>query len=88
MHDELICSVDWEHRYDVAKIISQSLIDGFAKYFSTIPMETDALIGTCWLKGACENDVDGIECGGTEMEFISDEKYGTKLICKKCGADQ
>lgn len=87
VHDEIVIEVNYEDRYECAKIVSQSLVDGFAKYFSTIPMEADALIGSCWLKGACENDVDGIECGGTETKFIPDEKYGTKLICKRCGAD-
>ena len=28
---------------------------------------------------------DGKKCGHTESEFIKDEHYGTKLICKKCG---
>lgn len=87
VHDELICSCPFDKRHLVAEVVSQSLVDGFAKYFSTIPMEADALIGSCWLKGACENDVDGVECGGTETEFVPDDTYGSKLICKKCGAD-
>ncbi len=89
VHDEVIVEVRKDQRYEVAELISQSLIDGFAKYFSLIPMEADALIGECWLKSECENEMDdGKKCGGKEMDFIEDKKYGTKIICKKCGAEQ
>jgi hypothetical protein len=48
-------------------------------------METDALIGPCWLKNGCEDESSGKECGGTEMEFV--RKDGKKVLtCKKCGA--
>lgn len=97
VHDEIIIETIYEKRYEVAEIVKQSLIDGFGKYFSLIPMETDALIGPAWLKESCEvrwengkvvgkNEEGGEKCGGTEMVFIEDDKYGTKLICKKCGA--
>ena len=73
---------------EVKPIVEQSLIDGFGRYFSTIPMETDGLVGPCWLKDCCEDKSTGEECGGTEMKFVPDDKYGTKLVCAKCGADQ
>lgn len=89
VHDEVVVEVVNEQREEVAKVVSQSLIDGFGRYFSTIPMEADALTGPCWLKSECETrDDDGNECGGAEMIFVPDEKYGTKLICAKCGAIQ
>lgn len=84
VHDELIVEVCEDQRYEVAELVSKSLIDGFGKYFSLIPMEADSLIGPCWLKSECEHN----KCGGTEMEFAEDKKYGTKIKCKKCGADQ
>ena len=89
VHDEIIIETIEEKKYEVAEIVSQSIIDGFGKYFTKIPMETDALIGPCWLKGKCEHKEhdDAPECGGMEMEFIPDEKYGTKLVCKKCGGN-
>lgn len=82
VHDEVIVEVADSQKYEVSKIVSQSLIDGFGKYFSTIPMETEALIGKSWLKGLCD------ECHGNEMEFVEGGKYGTKLVCAKCGTDQ
>lgn len=87
VHDEVIIECLEEHKYEVLKIVEQSLIDGFGKYFHLIPMETDGLIGPCWLKGKCETKVDGTECGGKEMVFIPDTELGTKLICKKCGSN-
>ena len=87
VHDEVVVEVRDDQKHEVSKVVSKSLVDGFGRYFSLIPMEVDALIGPCWLKGSCEADVAGHECGGTEMEFIDDEKYGTKLVCKKCGGD-
>ena len=87
VHDELICTAEKGHREEVAKIVVDSLVEGFGKYLHTIPMESDALIGDCWLKSKCENKIDGKECGGTEMVFEPDEKYGTKLVCGKCGAN-
>jgi DNA polymerase I-like protein with 3'-5' exonuclease and polymerase domains len=82
VHDEVVVEVREDQRYEVAKLVSQSLVDGFAKYFSLIPMEADALIGKCW-----EVSPDK-KCGGKEMIFVEDKKYGTKIICKKCGAEQ
>lgn len=88
VHDEIIVETIEEKKYEVADIVAQSLVDGFGKYFSKIPMETDALIGPCWLKGECENKSDGKnKCLGSEFIFVPDEKYKTKLICKKCGVD-
>lgn len=89
VHDEIVVEAKEEQSREVAKIVSQSLIDGFGKYFNLIPMETDTLIGPCWIKGACENEISsGKKCGNLNMEFISDEKYGTKLVCAQCGAPQ
>ena len=85
VHDELIVECDFDKRYEIADILAQAIKDGFDMYFDTIKMETDALIGPCWLKGACENKEIEDDCGGTEFEFLPDEKYGTKLVCKKCG---
>jgi len=81
VHDEVVVETDYEVRHEVGKIVAQALVDGFGHYFHKIPMETDALVGPCWLKGECE------ECGGDEMEFIPDEKYKTKLVCKACGEE-
>jgi DNA polymerase I-like protein with 3'-5' exonuclease and polymerase domains/intein/homing endonuclease len=89
VHDEVVIEVREDQKYEVAEIVSQCLIDGFAKYFSLIPMEADALIGQCWLKSECENEVSpDKKCGGKEMIFVEDKKYGTKIVCKKCGAEQ
>jgi DNA polymerase I-like protein with 3'-5' exonuclease and polymerase domains len=81
VHDEIIIEVRNEQKYEVAKTIEQSIVDGFGYYFSDIPMETDPCIGPCWLKSPCE-------CGNTEMKFISDKKYKTRLVCNKCGRAQ
>jgi len=52
-------------------------------------METDALSGPCWLKNSCEEeDEEGNECGCTKMIFIEDDKFGTRLVCSSCGAQQ
>jgi len=90
VHDEVVIEARDGHRKEVAHIVSQSLIDGFGKYFNKIPMETDALSGPCWLKGSCENEPagDGKSCGCCEMVFVADEQYGTKLVCSKCGCPQ
>lgn len=87
VHDEVVVEARNDCRREVAEIVSKSLVDGFGKYFSLIPMESDALVGPCWLKNACEDKASGKKCGGTEMVFVPDKKYGTKLQCKKCGAD-
>lgn len=84
VHDEVIVESRDDCVEEVRSIVSQSLVDGFGKYFSKIPMETDALVGPCWLKGSCENKVDGKKCGGTKMKFVEDVKFGTKLVCAKC----
>lgn len=88
VHDEVVVEVKEDQKYEVGKIVSQCLIDGFGRYFSLIPMEADSLIGPCWLKGSCENKVNDIECGNTEMKFVPGGEYGTKLVCDKCGAGQ
>ena len=88
VHDEIVTEVIDDQKYEVSSIVEQSIKDGFAKYFNLIPMETDAVIGKCWLKGKCEVDVCGKKCGHNEMVFVPDEKYGTKLVCGKCGGDQ
>lgn len=85
VHDEVVVETKHEYRHEIAEIVSQSLIDGFGRYFTKIPMETDALIGPCWLKSEHEKKSDGSDCGGTEMKSIEDEKYGTKIVCAKCG---
>jgi len=81
VHDEVVVEVKHEQRYVVRKIVEQSLIDGFGKYFDLIPMETEGLIGSCWLKNSCENKVNDKNCGGTEFEFNSNDE----LVCIKCG---
>jgi DNA polymerase I-like protein with 3'-5' exonuclease and polymerase domains len=88
VHDEVVVEARSDQVDEVAPIVKQSLIDGFGYYFSTVPMETDVLIGPCWLKEACEaKDKNGVECKGTVMKFVEDEKLGTKLVCAKCGGD-
>jgi DNA polymerase-1 len=81
VHDEVVVEVKTEQVYEVRPIVEQSLIDGFGRYFSLIPMETDGLIGDCWLKESCENKVGKKKCGGTEIRFDSKEN----LKCVKCG---
>ncbi len=82
VHDEIIVEVRDDQIKEVSEIVTSSLVDGFGKYFTKIPMETEALVGPCWLKGECE------ECKCTEMKFIPDEKYKTKLVCSNCGEPQ
>ncbi len=86
VHDELIVECSYDKRYEVATILENSIKDGFDMYFDTIKMETDGLISPCWMKGSCDAKRDGKKCGSLEFEFIPDDKYITKLICKKCGA--
>ena len=88
VHDEVVVEAPYHEVEEARELVSQCLIDGFGRYFDLIPMETDALSGPCWLKNSCEEDVNGKECGGTDMEWAADKKYGTKLTCKKCGASQ
>jgi DNA polymerase-1 len=86
VHDEMVVEVKDDQKEEVGKIVGQSLIDGFGKYFSEIPMETDVLMGPCWLKGSCENKIgsDDHTCGCCEMEFDNNKK----LVCKECGGAQ
>jgi DNA polymerase I-like protein with 3'-5' exonuclease and polymerase domains len=89
VHDEVVVEVAEDQKYEVAPVVAQSLVDGFGKYFNIIPMSTDTLIGPCWLKDACENKPDGThKCESSEMKFMPHGKFGTKLVCAKCGADQ
>ncbi|HLD90876.1 MAG TPA: DNA polymerase [Patescibacteria group bacterium] len=86
VHDELIVECDYEHRYEVAKIVEQAIKDGFNMYFKIIPMETDALISACWMKGTCDKDKGG--CGGQEFKFADGGKYGQRLVCSNCDKEQ
>ena len=88
VHDEIIIEAPFNEQEEAKRIAEQSLIDGFGHYFDLIPMETDGLVGPCWLKSECEDKKSGHKCGGTEMEWADDKKYGTKIVCKKCGASQ
>lgn len=81
VHDEVVVEAKTEQIWEVKPIVEQSLIDGFGRYFSLIPMETDGLVGDCWLKNSCENKLDGKKCGGTEIRFDSKEN----LKCVSCG---
>lgn len=81
VHDEVVVECDHEDRHEVGQLVAQALVDGFGHYFHKIPMETDALIGPCWLKSECEG------CGGDEMTFVPDDKYKTKLVCMACGEE-
>jgi len=87
VHDEVIVESTEEQAREVGEVVVKSLVDGFGHYFHLIPMESQALLGPCWLKGACEiEDANGKKCGGTEMKAIpSNDEYGTKIVCKKCG---
>jgi len=51
VHDEVIVETREDLVEEIAPIISQAVVDGFAEFFHTIPMEADAMIGDCWLKG-------------------------------------
>lgn len=88
VHDEIIVECDYDKRYEVAKIVEDSIKDGFNMYFDIITMETDGLISPCWMKGECEKDPEGNKCGSVEFDIVEGGKYGTKLICKKCGKEQ
>jgi DNA polymerase I-like protein with 3'-5' exonuclease and polymerase domains len=81
VHDEVVVEAKYDQRYEVRKIVEKSLIDGFGAYFHLIPMETDGLIGPCWLKNSCENKINDEECGHTEM-VLNDNG---DVICGKCG---
>jgi DNA polymerase I-like protein with 3'-5' exonuclease and polymerase domains/intein/homing endonuclease len=86
VHDEIVVEASNEQRYEVAKVVSKSIVDGFGEYFSLIPMESDTLVGPCWLKNACEaKNAEGKKCGCKEMISVPDEKYGSKIVCKTCG---
>lgn len=80
VHDEVIVEANENQIPEVSKIVESSIIDGFGKYFSNIPMETDSLVSDCWMKDSCR------ECGCCEMRLIPDEKHVTKLLCSGCGA--
>ena len=81
VHDEVVVEVKTEQAHEVKPIVEQSLIDGFGRYFSLIPMEAAGLTGDCWLKEACENKVGKKKCGGTEIRFDSKNN----LKCASCG---
>jgi DNA polymerase I-like protein with 3'-5' exonuclease and polymerase domains len=85
VHDEVVVEAVDEQKYEVSRVVSQSLVDGFGAYFDIIPMEADTLIGPCWLKDPCGNEIDGKKCGNEEMIAVPDERYGTKIVCKQCG---
>ncbi len=89
VHDEVVVEVADAQKHEVSPVVAQSLVDGFGRYFSLIPMETDALLGPCWLKESCENEITPKQkCGSSEMKFIPHKKYGTKLVCAECGKEQ
>jgi len=81
VHDEVVVEVIDSQKIEVAEIVSQSMIDGFAEYFSIIPVESDSITGPCWIKDKCD-------CGCDEMKFIDNKKYNKQLVCTKCGANQ
>lgn len=89
VHDEVVVETKEEQKYEVAELVEQAVIDGFGHYFHLIPMETQALIGPCWLKNSCKSkDSNGKKCGGTEMISIpTSDKYGSRVVCKKCGGE-
>ena len=82
VHDEIVIETKMEQKYEVAKVVEQSIINGFGYFFSNIPMETKPLLSPCWTKSDCK------KCGHPEMKFVPDKKYGTKLVCGKCGREQ
>jgi hypothetical protein len=86
VHDEVIIETREDHAIEAKHLVEQAIKDGFGRYFHLIPMETDALLGPCWCKGACENKVNDKKCGGNVMVFSDDDKYKTKLVCATCGA--
>ena len=87
VHDEVVVEVRDDHVNETIPVVRDSIIDGFGYYFKEVPMETDVLIGPCWLKEGCEAKINGEECGSTQMKFIEDEKLSTKLVCAECGGD-
>jgi len=51
VHDEVVVEVREDQSEEIAPMISQCLVDGFAEFFKTVKMEAASLIGDCWLKG-------------------------------------
>ena len=89
VHDEIIIESREDQVTEASEIAVSSIVDGFAKYFKLIPMETTPLVGPCWLKDSCAaKKEDGTKCGCCEMTFVEDAMFGTKLVCSKCGALQ
>jgi hypothetical protein len=89
VHDEVVVEVREDQIEQVAPIVQGCLKDGFGRYFHKISMESDALVGPCWLKDSCEEkDENGDTCDCCTMTFVPDDKLGTKLACSKCGALQ
>lgn len=89
VHDEVVIEASDGCVEEAAELVVSAIKDGFGRYFKKIPMESDALVGPCWLKSGCEvRDAVGDSCGCCEMVFTKDEVFGTKLVCSKCGAPQ
>jgi hypothetical protein len=51
VHDEAVIECHEDQIKDVKPIVEKCIIDGFSEFFHTVPMETDGLVGDCWLKG-------------------------------------
>jgi DNA polymerase-1 len=89
VHDEVVVEVRNDQIEPVKHIVEESIRNGFDMYFDLIKMETDALVGPCWLKSKCEAKIDNKKCGCSVMQFTNDVtgKFKNKLICSKCGSD-
>lgn len=50
VHDEVVVEVVEEQAVEVSKIVSQSMVDGFAEFFKTVSMVADASVNDFWSK--------------------------------------
>lgn len=50
VHDEIIVECREDQVEEVKPIVENSVIDGFAEFFSLVKMKADAKVGNCWMK--------------------------------------
>ncbi|MDD2731493.1 MAG: DNA polymerase [Candidatus Portnoybacteria bacterium] len=51
VHDEIVVEVRDDQVEEVKPIVEKAVVDGFAEFFHVVKMETDGMVGNCWLKG-------------------------------------
>jgi DNA polymerase I-like protein with 3'-5' exonuclease and polymerase domains len=50
VHDEIIVEAREDQVEEVKPIVENSVVDGFAEFFSLVKMKADAKVGNCWMK--------------------------------------